>query len=1056
MKPGADLAHARIQTVIETLEIGQELFWLPTRLVFPSPWAGHLSTAFWLVKSVQPKMFVELGTHSGNSYSAFCQAIAESGLAARAYAVDTWKGDAHSGAYEEEVFDDLRLFNEQHYGSFSTLLRMEFDQARAHFADGSIDLLHIDGLHTYEAVKHDFETWRDALSNRAVVVFHDTNVRESDFGVWRLWAEMVDRYPSFEFDHSHGLGILGFGDDQPEALRHLFQLGQDPALKAVVTRLFADRGSVFEAQLRAVELETETKRNRLEVESDRGEIETLRGEIETLRERLAAAGEVIRQRDQTVTRLEQELQQGRTAAAAARASLVSLYEGSTSWRVTAPIRAASVALRSARARVNRAVLRLRGVHANGPANSGTAVLSPAGVWSEDGKMAMRAYLSSRLQAFLATSGVLRMPSSQAPDVTIILILHNQAELTFGCLTSIVECLYGSELSVDVVILDNNSTADAARELLTRISGATIIRSQENLHFLRGANRAAAESKGRYLLFLNNDAQLLAGSLEAAVRTLQADARIGGVGGRIILPDGTLQEAGSIVWKDGSCSAYGRGGRPTAAEFMFKRDVDYCSGTFLLTPRAIFEQFGGFDERYAPAYYEEVDYCVRLWRSGLRIVFDPDVCVLHYEFGTASFGPAMELQQRNRQVFQEQHVEWLKDKFDHSSTNILAARTVDAEATRVLVIEDRVPHSELGTGYPRTRLLLRDLIAEGARVSFYPTLGPLESWPDVRHSLDQSIEVMVNGSRAGLRQFLEARKGYYDGIIVCRPHNMRAFLAATGKGRRLIDGAVILYDGEAIFTGRERLKSQVNGTPMSSDDVSRLFADEIRLAGSADAVISVSETDRRLFQDSGIRRTLVLGHAIDVEPPTTPFETREGFLFVGAIQSDDSPNADSLRWFAEHVLPLLRRELGEHVVPTVVGLNRAPSIEKLDGTAYRLVGMVDDLNPWFARARVFVAPTRYAAGIPIKVYQAAAFGVPIVATELIAGLAGWQAERDLLAASGPADFAKACARVYRDEHLWHALRAAALERCREDCSPRKFREGVKQVLGAMSSTRRRQR
>jgi len=327
---------------------------------------------------------------------------------------------------------------------------------------------------------------------------------------------------------------------------------------------------------------------------------------------------------------------------------------------------------------------------------------------------------------------------------------------------------------------------------------------------------------------------------------------------------------------------------------------------------------------------------------------------------------------------------------------------------------------------------------------------------VRHSIDPSIEVIINGSSAGLQPFLEARAGYYDGIVVCRPHVMQAFLGAVSSDRHLIDGAAVLYDAEAIFARREQLKSRVNGTSMSSDEAAQLFADEIRLAVSADAVISVSETDRRLFQESGVSQALVLGHAIDIEPGTTPFERREGLLFVGAIHSDDSPNADSLRWFAEHVLPALRRELGQDVLPTIVGLNRAASIERLDGTSYRLVGMVDDLRPWFERARVFFAPTRYAAGIPLKVYQAAAFGLPIVATELIADLTGWQSDRDLLAALDAAAFAKACARVYRDEELWNALRAAALERCREDCSPQKFREGVRQVLGVISSPPRRRR
>ena len=203
------------------------------------------------------------------------------------------------------------------------------------------------------------------------------------------------------------------------------------------------------------------------------------------------------------------------------------------------------------------------------------------------------------------------------------------------------------MSIEIILLDNNST-DQTSDLLARTYGVKVVPSDENLHFLRGVNRAASEAVGTHLLFLNNDAQLLAGRSKRRCARSRPTQSIGAVGGRIILPDGTLQEAGSIIWKDGTCSGYGRGDNPAAPQFMYRRDVDYCSAAFLLTRRDLFERFGRFDERYAPAYYEEVDYCVRLWRVGLRVVFDPDIAIVHYEFGSASFGPASELQQRNHQ------------------------------------------------------------------------------------------------------------------------------------------------------------------------------------------------------------------------------------------------------------------------------------------------------------------------------------------------------------------------------------------------------------------------
>ena len=243
--------------ILARLEAGRELDWEPMRIVPPEPWTGHIPAAFWLAKVLKPRSFVELGTHSGNSYFAFCQAMAAFSPGARAYAVDTWRGDDHAGDYDESVFADVQSFNGQHFRPFSSLLRTSFDDARSYFPDGEVDLLHIDGLHTYEAVRHDFETWQSALSTRGVVMFHDINVRERDFGVWRYWRELSTQYPSFEFHHSNGLGIIAVGGEQPPALRALFALGKDAEAAGIFRGRIAARGEAFQRQVAIQNLRTQ-------------------------------------------------------------------------------------------------------------------------------------------------------------------------------------------------------------------------------------------------------------------------------------------------------------------------------------------------------------------------------------------------------------------------------------------------------------------------------------------------------------------------------------------------------------------------------------------------------------------------------------------------------------------------------------------------------------------------------------------------------------------------------------------------------------------------------
>ncbi len=337
--------------IVNILDLGAEYFWTPKRLVPYEHWVGHIPFTFWLMKIAKPRRFVELGTHRGNSYCAMCQAVEALRLDAVGTAVDTWTGDVHM-CREEGILQELKDYHDPRYGDFSTLLRATFDEARQYFPEGSIDLLHIDGTHTYDAVRHDFELWRPTLSERGVVLFHDIEVRRDGFGVWRLWEELCRQYPAFSFVHSNGLGVLVVGEQQPASLRALLDMSQSQSGLALARSLFAVRGRAFVDRL--ARHQSEAARAETVVEWERSR-EVTAQDLAAAQDRLLAAEQDNAKLRRQVAELESDAAAQRQAAARARDKLLQQLSSaneahrrasaaleavaaSTSWRMTGPLR----------------------------------------------------------------------------------------------------------------------------------------------------------------------------------------------------------------------------------------------------------------------------------------------------------------------------------------------------------------------------------------------------------------------------------------------------------------------------------------------------------------------------------------------------------------------------------------------------------------------------------------------------------------------------------------------------------------------------------------------
>jgi len=376
---------------VDSLPIAlRSMFWRPDYLE-PSAWTEHLPFAFWLMEAQRPRTFVELGSHHGTSYFAFCQAAGRLGLDVRCYAVDTWRGDEHAGFYDERVYNKVRSYNDAHYSGFSTLVRSTFDEAAQHFGDGTIDLLHIDGLHTFEAVSHDFACWLPRLSERAVVILHDINVRERGFGVFELFEKLRGTYPCFEFVHGHGLGVVGVGAKQAELMARLFESSGTAddcaAIREAFSRMGRACGDAFalkELRTRALDSEEQLFRRK--------------NEIAVLAEKLAKAEASVEARFKETANLTRMLLDLERADAASKQS-IALHERN--------IRACEASLKQARAEHDRAVQQFAAREQKAQAAHAAAIAQAArrhrgemldGEWALAQANATRATLEQQLTA----------------------------------------------------------------------------------------------------------------------------------------------------------------------------------------------------------------------------------------------------------------------------------------------------------------------------------------------------------------------------------------------------------------------------------------------------------------------------------------------------------------------------------------------------------------------------------------------------------------------------------------------------------------------------------
>ncbi|MEP6907851.1 MAG: glycosyltransferase [Pseudoxanthomonas sp.] len=606
-----------------------------------------------------------------------------------------------------------------------------------------------------------------------------------------------------------------------------------------------------------------------------------------------------------------------------------------------------------------------------------------------------------------------VPSSDTPRVSILIPVYNQALHTLACLRALAE--HPPRAACEIRVIDDGSS-DQTEDWMSQLTGLHFHRRAQNGGFIAACNDGAERARGQFLVFLNNDTLPQPGWLDALLDTFDQHSDAGLVGAQLLYPDGRLQEAGGVVFSDGSAWNYGRFESPQDPRYASLRDADYCSGAALAIPRALFESLGGFDTRYSPAYYEDTDLAFAVRAAGKRVLYQPASRVVHLEgitSGTDTRTGPKAYQVRNRATFARK---WHEVLATHPEPDVLPTPAVlHAHRRQILFVDEAVPQPNRDSGSLRLSNLMEMLVAEGAHVVFLAT----EHAPDASALValqGMGVEVWYPPVAAGTPAWFAEHGRRFSVVATSRYYLADKILPLARKhapqARQVLDTIDLHYVREA-----RAATLSGNGALRKSALLTRTR--ELAVIDSADLTLVVSETEKKLLaHDAPGARVEVLSNLHKTRTDGLPFLQRHDLVFVGGFRH--VPNVDGVLWFAHEVLPIIQARL-PGVLFHCIGSDPTPAVQALAAQeGVRVHGHVPDLDPAMNGMRIAIAPLRFGAGVKGKVNLSMAHGQPVVATTCAVEGMHLQEGADVLVADDAQAFADAVVRLYQDQALWELL------------------------------------